>query len=269
MKTITLSNEKGGTGKSTLSACIATGLALDGYRVILMDADAQGNVTSAMGMDKQPHFYQLLTLSDDDLRNQRVMRLVPKANYTPANLTNGGELYLVSSDTSTRNLAPMMKYKEVSKLILRERLTALQTFANFCIIDTPPTPSDLHEAIAAATDYVIIPTQCEAFSGLEGLPDTKAHTENIARLAAASHISASQLAGIIPNMTRLKKSAVHREVLDIIRKTYGELVWKEVPETETLKQAQLRAQSLYMLYPATNNIVQLMWTFVRRIEALA
>lgn len=269
MKTITFSNEKGGTGKSSLSACMSTGLALLGYRVILMDADAQGNVTSAMGMDKQSHFYQLLTLSDDDLREKRVMRLVPKANYAPANMTGDGELYLVSSDTRTKDLAPMMKYKEVSKLILRERLQALQTFADFCIIDTPPTPSDLHEAIAAATDYVIIPTQCEAFSGLEGLPDTKAHAENVARLAAASHITASQIAGIVPNMTKLKKSAVHREVLEIIRGAYGALVWEEIPETETLKQAQLRAQSLYMLYPATNSIVKLMWSFVRRIEALA
>lgn len=268
MKTITFQNEKGGVGKSTLSALIATGLALIGNRVILMDADAQGNVTSAMGMDKQPHFYQLLTLSDDDLRKQRVMRLVPKANYAPATLTDGGELYLVSSDTSTRNLAPMMKYKEVSKLILRERLQALQTFADFCIIDTPPTPSDLHEAIAAATDYVIMPTQCEAFSGLEGLPDTKAHTENIARLAAASHITASQLAGIVPNMTELKKSAVHREVLEIIKTAYGALVWEDIPKTETIRQAHLRAQSIYALYPR-NKVTKLMWTFVRRIEALA
>lgn len=277
MRVITLQNEKGGTGKSTLSALIATGLALIGYRVILMDADAQGNVTSAMGMDKQPHFYQLLTLSDDDLRKQRVMRLVPPVNYTPANLTGGGELYLVSSDIRTSRLSPMMAKRNpndpnekpvLSKLILRERLQALQTFADFCIIDTPPTPSDLHEAIAAATDYVIIPTQCEAFSGLEGLPDTKAHTENIARLAAASHITASQIAGIVPNMTELKKSAVHREVLEIIRGAYGALVWEDIPKTETIRQAHLRAQSIYALYPR-NKITKLMWTFVKRIEALA
>lgn len=266
MKTITLSNEKGGTGKSTFSALIATGLALSGYRVILMDADAQGNVTSAVGLDKQPHFYQLLTLSDDDLREQRVMRLVPKENYAPPNATVG-ELYVVSSDTSTRKLAPMMANRELSKLILRERLAALKKFADYVIIDTPPTPSDLHEAIAAATDYVIMPTQCEAFSGLEGLPDTIGHTENIARLAAGSGINASQLIGIIPNMVE-KKSTVHTEILSIIRRNYGVLVWEEVPKTETIRQAHLRAQSLYMLYPS-NKVTKLMRTFVKRIEALA
>lgn len=267
MKVITLQNEKGGTGKSTLSAILATGLALDGSRVILMDADAQGNVTSALGMDKQPHFYQLLTLSEDALRDQRVIRLVPKANYAPAGHDGSGELYLVSSDTSTKNLAPMMKYKELSKLILRDRLQALRSFADYVIIDTSPTPSDLHEAIAAATDYVIMPTQCEAFSGLEGLPDTKAHTENIAALAAASKITVSQILGIIPNMTELKKSAVHREVLKIIQDAYGGLVWEDIPKTETIKQSHLRMHSVFALYPS-HKVTKLMWKFVRRIEAL-
>lgn len=267
MRTVTFLQEKGGCGKTTLSAIFATGLALIGYRVILMDADAQGNVTAAMGLNKQPDFYRLLTATEEQLREKSPLRLVPKPNYAPANMP-GGDLYLVSSDTSTKNLAPMMKYKELSKLILRDRLQLLKRFADFVIIDTAPTPSDLHEAIAAATDYVIMPTQCEAFSGLEGLPDTVKHTDNIAKLAKDSGVSVSQIVGIIPNLVELNKSAVHREVLAIIQKAYGALVWEEIPKTETIKQAHLRAQSIFALYPR-NKVTKLMWTFVKKIEALA
>ena len=267
MKIITLLNEKGGVGKSTMAALIASGLALLGHRVVIVDADAQGNVTSAFGLDKQPHFFMLCTLSPEELGKQRVTRLVPPEHYAPENSTSAGDLHCISSDTSTRKLAPLIANRQISKLILRERLSVMNGWADFVIIDTPPTPSDLHEAIAAATDYVIMPTQCEAFSGLEGLPDTIGHTANIAKLAAESGINVSQLVAIIPNMFE-KKSTVHQEILPILQRNYGQLVWEEVPKTETIRQSHLRQRSLFALYPRVQ-VTKLMWTFVKRIEALA
>jgi chromosome partitioning protein len=271
MKVITLMNEKGGVGKTSLSVILAGGLALRGRRVVVIDADAQGNLTGAFGLERQPHFYQFCTVPAADLGRLTIARPVALAHYAPPGSTMTGTLYCIGSDTSTRRIAPLM-HKEVpaerrvSRLVLRERLSALQRSTDVVIIDTPPTPSDLHEAIAAATDYVIMPTGCEVFSALEGLSSTLEHTENLRALAANSGVEVSQLLAIIPNAFK-KASVVHQEILALIQQHYGAAVWEPVPETETIKQTHLRRRSLFALYPK-HAVTRLMWSFVERVEAV-
>ena len=60
MKIVTLLNEKGGVGKTTLATHLAAGLAIRGKRVILVDADPQGHATIAFGLSKEPGFYDLI-----------------------------------------------------------------------------------------------------------------------------------------------------------------------------------------------------------------
>ena len=60
MRVITLLNEKGGVGKTTLAIHIAAGLSLRGYTVVLVDADPQGNATTALGLAKEPAVHDLI-----------------------------------------------------------------------------------------------------------------------------------------------------------------------------------------------------------------
>ena len=60
MKTITLLNEKGGVGKTTMAMTLACGLARDGYRVMLVDSDPQATATLGLGMEHEPGFYDLI-----------------------------------------------------------------------------------------------------------------------------------------------------------------------------------------------------------------
>ena len=60
MKVITLLNEKGGVAKTTMAVHAAAGLAIKGYKVVLIDADAQGHATIALGRQKEPGFYDLI-----------------------------------------------------------------------------------------------------------------------------------------------------------------------------------------------------------------
>ena len=60
MKVLTFLNEKGGVGKTTLTSTIGAGLAIMGYRVLLIDADPQGHLTISYGLKKHHSLYDLL-----------------------------------------------------------------------------------------------------------------------------------------------------------------------------------------------------------------
>lgn len=259
MKTITLLNEKGGVGKSTLSTHIAAGLALKGYRVVLVDTDPQANATSAVGLDKRPDFYDL-TVRNADWRS--VLRPVHPDVYSPPGSSSKGYLYAVSSNLESRNIA-----NSISKnTTIRRRFAELRGSIDYIVVDTSPTPSLLHAAIALATDLVLIPTDCEAFSALEGLPDSILHVDDVRSAALEKNVSVAQIAGIIPNKYRTN-TVSHNEVVDSLRAEYGELVWEPIKLTIAFSEAQLMRQFLYGVAPEHPATLQ-MWDIVNRLESM-
>lgn len=78
MKIITLLNEKGGVGKTTIATHIAAGLAVRGMRVLLVDADPQGHATVSLGLQKEPGLYDLLVR---DATFKSVLRFIPPKAY--------------------------------------------------------------------------------------------------------------------------------------------------------------------------------------------
>src|SRR5690606_25634542 len=102
MKVVTLLNEKGGVGKTTVAVHIAAGLAVNGHRVLLVDADPEGHATVMYGLGKEHGVYGLL------VRHATYQRLVrpisPELYEVPAQPVRG-KLYLLPSNIETRNLA--------------------------------------------------------------------------------------------------------------------------------------------------------------------
>ena len=133
MKVVTLLNEKGGVGKTTVATHLATGLAIKGYRVLLVDADPQGHATVMFGLSKEPGLSDLL------IRNapyQRVLRPIPPEMYEIPGEPVRGRLYLISSNVETRNISTSMS----NILVFRDRLLPLETTVDVVIVDTSPTP---------------------------------------------------------------------------------------------------------------------------------
>lgn len=259
MKTLVFINEKGGTGKSSLATHFAAGLAIIGRTVILVDTDPQGHATSAVGLDKRPAFYDLCVR---DAAWKDVSQFVHPDVYSPREKQAAGKLYCVASNHEVYSTAANMKRQNV----IRQRFAQMEGRADYIIVDTSPTPSTLHEAIVAACDGAFVPTECEAFSALEGLPDTLSHTGNVREIGLQHGHDVAQIMGILPNKYD-HKSAIHNEVLALLQEQYGDLVWDAIPFSRTFGQAQMRRQFLYALYPK-HAITRQLWQAIHRLEVV-
>ena len=134
MKIITLLNEKGGVGKTTVACHIAAGLAIKGKRVLLIDADPQGHATVMFGMPKEPGLYDLM------VRNapyQQVLRPISPDLYKMPDSPVTGKLFLLPSNIETRNIANSIN----NILAFRDKFLPLEGSIDVAIIDTSPTPS--------------------------------------------------------------------------------------------------------------------------------
>lgn len=255
MKTITFINEKGGVGKTTLSTYLATGLALAGNDVVFIDSDPQGNATSSFGLSKTPDFYDLVVRGSSW---RDVLKMVNPGLYSETG--ESGRLMVVPGNIESRNVASMIDNK---RGVVRQRFLELSEVIDFIIVDTSPTASALHASITLASDYIILPTDCEAFSALEGLPDTIAHTSGIRKAAAQSGIDVAKLLAIVPNKYR-QTTATHNEVFEHLRSLYGGLVWDPIRLAASFTDAQVERQFLYKFAPASRSTEQ-MREFVDRV----
>lgn len=154
---IVVANQKGGVGKTTtainLSACIAE----VGQKVLAIDIDPQGNMTSGLGVNKNEITYTVydLMVGECDLEECIVKDVWENLDVLPANVDlSGAEIELMGVDNR--------------EFILKEEIHKIRDVYDVIIIDCPPSLNILTINAMTTADSVLVPIQCEYYA-LEGL----------------------------------------------------------------------------------------------------
>ncbi|MBC7812331.1 MAG: ParA family protein [Burkholderiales bacterium] len=256
MQIITLLNEKGGVGKTTMATHIAAGLAIKGHRVVLVDADPQGHATVAMGLEKEPGFYNLLVRN---ARFQDVMRHVSPEWYGIPNQPVKGQLFVIPSNIETRHISESIS----DALRVKKRLNQLREAVDVIVFDTSPTPSLLHASIYMATDYIIYPTKCEFFS-FDGLAESISHADMAQEARQEMGLSTLKMLGILPTMYR-PQTVAHSESLKQLREEFGDLVWSPLRQRTAWVEATIMGQLVFSFEPDGAAAAEA-WQVVSRVE---
>jgi chromosome partitioning protein len=247
MKTIALLNEKGGCGKSTCAVHLAAGLAVMGKRVVLVDADSQGNAGYMLGFNDEPGLYDLVVRRAP---LERVLRHVSPEVYEHPKHGVNGSLHLVVSNIETRTIPMNIS----SRNALKSQLVKLEGHVDFVIIDTSPTPSLMHAVIYDAIDTVLIPTKMEALH-MTGMIKTLTHFNQAKRDRPSL-----EMGGIIPTIFR-KNTLEHTETLSYLKDKYGNLVWPPIRDSILWAESSRLARPVWNHAPGSKT-ADYAWTMV-------
>lgn len=158
-KTIAITNQKGGVGKTSTACALVCGLAEKGYRVLAIDLDPQGNMGFCLGaeIENSPTVYELMK---GTANIRRVVQHKKGIDVIPSNiLLSGAEL----------------EFSNIGReFLLKKSIANVKNEYDYIIIDTPPALNVLTVNAYTATDYLIIPMIPEILSlmGISQLTET-------------------------------------------------------------------------------------------------
>lgn len=219
-KIIAVANQKGGVGKTTTSVNLSSLLAKKGKKVVLLDADPQGNATSGLGVDKnvEKSLYDVL-VNEEPVENTLQDTIEKKLKICPSNVNlAGAEVELVSQMSREHRL--------------KEQLDQIKDKYDYIFIDCPPSLGLITLNSFTAADSVLIPVQCEYYA-LEGLGQL-INTINLVK----KHLNKSlEIEGAVLTMYDIRTN-LSNQVVKEVKKYFDDKVYKTViPRNVRLSEA--------------------------------
>lgn len=260
MKVVTVTNRKGGVGKSTMAVHLAAGLAISGYRVGLIDTDSQGHAGLMLNMPEENGLYNILV---GGRSIEACVYEVPADNYAPADNPPQGALFLLPSSDQTYKIPYELPSTEVFAVLEMVEVMAEVYQLDVLIIDTNPTMSLFDGHIYMATDGFIYVTECERLS-FDGVEKATAQITNLAKSRRRYLGRASDIIGIIPNKLRAN-TILHRTNIASLAQVYGAVVWQPITLRTAWAEAANLNETVYRYMP-TGQEARDAWYITEQVE---
>lgn len=202
IEVIAIANQKGGVGKTTTAVNLSAALALEGKRVLLIDADPQANATTSLGFHRDTYEYNIyhVMLGTKTLDDITLSTEIETLKLAPSNIGLVGiekEFYKNNKDR---------------ELVLKRNIDEIKDQYDYILIDSPPALGPITINTLSASNSVIIPIQCEFFA-LEGL----AQLLNTIKLVRQTVNRQLDIKGFLPTMYSSQNNLAKQVFADLAK----------------------------------------------------
>ena len=235
-KVIALTNQKGGVGKTTTAVNLGVGLAKQGDKVLLVDADAQANLTMALGYTRPDDIPVTLTTVMQDIMNDKPF------DVQGAILHHNEGVDLLPSNIELSGLEVRLINTISRESILKTCINEVKKNYDYVLVDCMPSLGMLTINALAAADSVVIPTQPHYLSakGLELL------------LRSVSKVKRQinpklRIDGILMTMV-MPRTNISKEITSLVKSAYGQKIKvfeSEIPYSIRAVEATAEGKSIY------------------------
>ncbi|MDH1010570.1 ParA family protein [Pseudomonas nicosulfuronedens] len=236
MKVWAVANQKGGVGKTTSSIALAGLLADAGKRVLIVDLDPHGSMTSYFGHDPDTLEHSVFDLF---LHQGNVPEGLPESLLLP---TSHEHIRLLPSSTALATLERQSPGQNGLGLVIAKSLAQLWNEFDYAIIDSPPLLGVLMVNAMAASQHLVIPVQTE-FLALKGLE----RMVNTLKMVNRSRKQALPFT-IVPTLFD-RRTQASLGTLRVLRDTYPDTLWQAFIPVDT----KLRDASRLGMVPSRND----------------
>jgi len=227
-KVLAVFNHKGGTGKTTTAVHVAAGLAARGAKVLLVDADGQGNVAASLGLEAERSLYHVLVMGLPFEQARIAAR--PNLDVIAANETlAAAELYIAGQRNRDR--------------VMASRLARARESYDYVIVDCSPSLSLLNQNALVLADAVLCPVACDYLSliGIRQVVRTVKHVNKILNHPV-------NFWGVLPTLFD-SRARICNEALDTLKKNFKDVCLDPIHFAIKVKEAPSMGKTLFEYAP--------------------
>ena len=225
-KVITVTNQKGGVGKTTTSVNLAFYLAKAGKKTLLLDFDPQGNASSGLGVKEKDANKTISAVMTGDVELKDIIVQPDKKKCK--------NLFLAPTNVDLADAEVVMNSKELSEklFVLKKAIATISKDYDFIIIDSQPSLSLLTVNGMAAANYLLLPVQTEYYA-LEGVADLLKTVNEIKKRVDPK----LKLLGVLATMYD-KRTSLSSQVLAEVKRYFKDRVFDTtIPRNVRLAEA--------------------------------